>query len=237
MNGISRRQNGLSLVELMIALAISSFLILGITQFYIDNKSNYLFQQGQSSNLNKGRFAVLMLEQVLARAGYRAEPWNSLAVAFPAISAGNGCPAFSAGETVKANSAGNGLCIRYQAAEDAGDYDLDCLGEDVEADASVLLNLAYDSAEGTLSCRVSGASAVLIDNVAGFVVGDLPDSDATNQSIRFAVLLGSGSSLRGGVESDVITRWNSLSGETLSSDSKRIYQIAQGSVALRNLMP
>ena len=237
MNGISRRQNGLSLVELMIALAISSFLILGITQFYIDNKSNYLFQQGQSSNLNKVRFAVRMLEQVLARAGYRAEPWNSLAVAFPAISAGNGCPAFSAGETVKANSAGNGLCIRYQAAEDAGDYDLDCLGEDVEADASVLLNLAYDSAEGTLSCRVSGASAVLIDDVAGFVVGDLPDSDATNQSIRFAVLLGSGSSLRGGVESDVITRWNSLSGETLSSDSKRIYQIAQGSVALRNLMP
>ena len=37
------RQRGLSMIELLVALAISSFLILGITQVYIDNKRNYMF--------------------------------------------------------------------------------------------------------------------------------------------------------------------------------------------------
>ncbi|MEX7116218.1 prepilin-type N-terminal cleavage/methylation domain-containing protein, partial [Pseudomonas aeruginosa] len=32
MNNRSRRQSGLSMIELLVALAISSFLILGITQ-------------------------------------------------------------------------------------------------------------------------------------------------------------------------------------------------------------
>ncbi|OVZ72666.1 hypothetical protein CDO43_01055, partial [Pseudomonas aeruginosa] len=44
MNNRSRRQSGLSMIELLVALAISSFLILGITQIYLDNKRNYLFQ-------------------------------------------------------------------------------------------------------------------------------------------------------------------------------------------------
>ncbi len=41
MNNRSRRQSGLSMIELPVALAISSFLILGITQIYLDNKRNY----------------------------------------------------------------------------------------------------------------------------------------------------------------------------------------------------
>ncbi len=49
MNNRSRRQSGLSMIELLVALAISSFLILGITQIYLDNKRNYLFQQGQAA--------------------------------------------------------------------------------------------------------------------------------------------------------------------------------------------
>ena len=44
----SQRQNGLSMIELLISLAISSFLILGITQVYIDNKRNQVFQLAQS---------------------------------------------------------------------------------------------------------------------------------------------------------------------------------------------
>ncbi|BCR23333.1 hypothetical protein KAM426_08600 [Aquipseudomonas alcaligenes] len=61
------RQFGLSLIELMVALVISSFLILGITQIYVDNKRNYLFQQGQSENQENGRYALLLLEKELAK--------------------------------------------------------------------------------------------------------------------------------------------------------------------------
>jgi hypothetical protein len=50
------------------------------------------------------------------------------------------------------------------------------------------------------------------------------------------VLLSNGANLRGGVSSDVLARWNSLSGEQLATDSPQIFQIVQGSVMLRNLM-
>jgi len=70
----SARQRGLSIVELMVALAISSFLILGITQLYINNKKTYLFQQSQEVNQENGRFALALLNQELAKAGYRRRP-------------------------------------------------------------------------------------------------------------------------------------------------------------------
>jgi len=230
-------QRGLSLIELMVALAISSFLILGITQFYIDDRSSFLFQQGQVNNLDKSRFANLLLEQLLSRVGYRTEPWQSMDISFPVISASNGCPAFAAGETLLKNTAGNGICMRYQAANDEANAGLDCFGEAATSDADVLLNIQYDSAAGTLNCQIADTSAVLVDGVSRFVFSDIPGYDDENQSIRFAVLLSNGANLRGGVSSDVLERWNSLSGEQLATDSPQTFQIVQGSVMLRNLMP
>lgn len=61
------RQRGLSMIELLVALAISSFLILGITQVYIDNKRNYVFQQSQAGNLENSRFAVLMIDDLISK--------------------------------------------------------------------------------------------------------------------------------------------------------------------------
>ena len=123
----SQRQTGLSLVELMIALAISSFLILGITQVYIDNQRHYLFQQSQSSNLDSGRFAALILDQYLGKAGYRRNPSITNAAAFPARSASGGCLAFVEGASITGLSSdeGMGFCIRYQPQVSA---ELDCQG-------------------------------------------------------------------------------------------------------------
>lgn len=229
-------QRGLSLIELMIALVICSFLILGVTQFYIDDRSSFLFQQGQVNNLDKSRFASLLLEQMLSRTGYRTQPWQSMEVSFPALGASNGCPTFAAGETLLKNTAGNGVCMRYQAANDEENSGLDCFGEAVSSDTDVLLNIRYDSATTTLNCQIGDTSAVLVDDVASFVFGATPEPDDDNQSISFAVLLSNGADLRGGVSSDVLERWNSLSGEQLASDSTQTFQIVQGSVMLRNLM-
>ena len=75
MNRIIRTaQRGLSIIELMIALAISSLLILGVTQIYVDNKSNFFFQQGQSDNTENARYTLLILEEELRRVGYRIRP-------------------------------------------------------------------------------------------------------------------------------------------------------------------
>ena len=93
------KQNGLSLVELLIALAISSFLILGTAQLFIDSKRNYAFNQGQSGSMENGRFVLMVLEQQLSKTGYRAKPWEARENAFPALASTNSCPAFAAGET------------------------------------------------------------------------------------------------------------------------------------------
>lgn len=132
-----RREAGLSLVELMIALAISSFLILGITQVYIDNQRHYLFQQSQSGNLDSGRFASLLFEQYLSKAGYRRDPSIFLDTAFPQRPADADCLEFKEGATITGIAAANttGFCVRYQPQ---ASKELDCQGEASE--------LIYDKA-------------------------------------------------------------------------------------------
>ncbi|HAN52208.1 PilW family protein [Stutzerimonas stutzeri] len=120
----SKHQSGLSLIELMIALLISSFLIIGVTQIYIDNKRSYLFQQNQAENIEASRYTLLVLQQEVGKAGYRRRPDETIEAAFPAFNAAD-C-SFIAGEVAKAtNSPAASLCIRYQPMDPT---DRDCLG-------------------------------------------------------------------------------------------------------------
>jgi len=139
-----RTQAGLSLVELMVALAISSFLILGVTQIYIDNKRSYSFQQNQTENLEAGRYALLMLQQELTKAGYRRRPDEQSVNAFPAPSETNlaGCGTFPAGVTVK-RTALDSICIRYQPRDH---LERDCLG-DLPVTATALEAGPYTSSD------------------------------------------------------------------------------------------
>ncbi len=114
------RQRGLSMIELMVALAISSFLILGITQVYIDNKRNYVFQQSQAGNLENSRFAVLMIDDLLSKAGYRRAPDQEMLDAFPSSSIlpahCEAFPAEAALTKIKSTGGQTGFCMRYQPA-------------------------------------------------------------------------------------------------------------------------
>lgn len=114
------RQRGLSMIELLVALAISSFLILGITQVYIDNKRNYVFQQSQAGNLENSRFAVLMIDELLSKAGYRRAPDQEMLDAFPSSNELStdceGFPAEAALTKIKATGGQTGFCMRYQPA-------------------------------------------------------------------------------------------------------------------------
>ena len=120
-----RSQSGLSMVELLVALAISSFLILGVTQVYIDNKRSYSFQQSQTENLESGRYALLVLQQELTKAGYRRRPDEGTDTAFPAVGDLAGCGAFSLGQAIKRTEF-NSLCIRY---EPRNHLERNCLSE------------------------------------------------------------------------------------------------------------
>lgn len=113
------RQKGLSMVELLIALALSSFLILGITQIYLDNKRSYQFQQGQSANLGNTRFTTLVLDEILSRAGYRRTPDQPMLDAFPEENKlAAHCASFAKEEVITklSDTSETGFCIRFQPA-------------------------------------------------------------------------------------------------------------------------
>ena len=172
----SQRQNGLSMIELLISLAISRFLILGITQVYIDNKRNQVFQLNQMGNLEGSRFAALVIDQYLGKAGYRRNPAALIETSFPSRPAGGYCLEFKLGHTATGldPDVGNGFCIRYQPQVSG---ELDCQGSssgvnyteafpgDLSSADHVILAFKYESGgntdleKGRLLCKNLNATA------------------------------------------------------------------------------
>lgn len=272
-----QQQQGLSMIELLVALALSSFLILGITQIYLDNKRSYMFQQNQAMNLDSARFSDHILTELLGKAGYLRTNAQTLDN-FPASTAlGTHCEAFGAGHAVtRLKDNQPGLCLRYQPAVDG---ELGCAGfshtlankNAFTAPASseiihIALKFVADDANlqnGVIQCVDASGTADLINGVADlrieFGVGKkepekslldsspwkLPAAWAAGQgpvrAVRYSVLLASAPNQRDG-DSAVFTHWintlvSSDERKTLlqSQDKRRIYQIATGSQALRNL--
>ncbi|MGV8844281.1 MAG: PilW family protein [Pseudomonas sp.] len=181
------QQKGLSMIELLIALAISSFLILGITQIYIDNKQNYLFQQAQSENQENGRFTLMLLEQQLSKVGYRRRPDIDIEESFGAIN-GAGC-SFLKGQVINSVDATT-ICIRYQPRDPE---EANCTGNglsDIEkstiSNAYTIPNqplsyierfsLVIDDDKNQLTCTAAIVSGTLVsDPVTGVLVEGISD--------------------------------------------------------------
>lgn len=207
----SDRQNGLSMVELLAALAISSFLLLGITQIYLDNKRNHIFRQSQAGNIENSRFAVLLLDEYLGKAGYRRAAHQLHEEAFPETAQDDHCKAFAKGSALTATHDSDGLCLRYQPLVSG---EADCLGNSskpfddstpfTSADRLIVLALKYipGSADqlhqGSLRCTsLNGTvitSAELLSGIADFRlefgVGtpDLLEKGLNNGSNRFVTV-------------------------------------------------
>lgn len=278
MNMPYTRQQGLSMIELLVALALSSILILGISQIYLDNKRSYLFQQSQAINLDSARFADYMLSDLLGKAGYQRSSNQQELKDFPASTElGEHCAAFAAGHAVASLKSGQGLCLRYQPA---AHEELSCTSNSqtltdknafTKPDNSEIVYIALkfvpdpnDSTKlenGVIQCIDEDGTADLINGVADlrieFGVGKegadkalldskpwkLPSAWAATQgpirAVRYSVLLASAPNQRDG-DSAVFTHWidtQATDRKTLlqSNDKRRIYQIATGSQALRNL--
>src|SRR5258708_3519573 len=86
-------QAGMSLVEIMVALAIGLFLVLIATTIYMQGLSSFGFRVGQSENLGNSRLALAVLDSEFSKAGYRRDPSQAMFDAFPADSSPhpNGC--------------------------------------------------------------------------------------------------------------------------------------------------
>jgi len=66
----SKTPPGFSLVELLIAMALSAILLVGVVSIYANSKQTYNVQEGQSRLQENARFAMDRLSKEISSAGY-----------------------------------------------------------------------------------------------------------------------------------------------------------------------
>ncbi len=71
MKKLQRFAKGLSVIEMMIALALSSVVTLGVVQLFVANSEGYSQMQGQSRVQESARFALNFIGRSVRKAGYR----------------------------------------------------------------------------------------------------------------------------------------------------------------------
>lgn len=91
----SKNVKGVSLVELLVAIVVSSILVLGIGEVFKLNKRTYQTQDDSARMQESGRFAFNMLMQDLRRAGYYGGNADTANITGTSgiVAATNTCPA------------------------------------------------------------------------------------------------------------------------------------------------
>lgn len=245
---LNNKQTGLSMVELLIALAISSFLILGITQLYIDSKRSNYFQAGQMENNENTRFVVMMLDAELHKAGYRRRPDQDYTNVFPG---GNGFDEGSAVRVVDENT----FEIRYQPHSSK---DISCSGD---TQTSGNIDKGYETGSISLETvrigfsdkSIKCADNEIISNVHAaeflYAVAINPNNAASGfkyvkhnevgnqkiKGIRYRLLLNSTmGNLSDSVDSAAVDAFYA-EGDESRPTAKAVYQTVTKNVQLRNL--
>lgn len=72
------RSGGLTLVELLVALALTAFLVLGLVQMVSAATAADALQRNQAQILDRARFALGTLGRAVREAGYRPQPWSDV---------------------------------------------------------------------------------------------------------------------------------------------------------------
>lgn len=76
------RQRGVSLIELMIALLLSSLIILAMVSVFIAGRASFLTQEQVARQQENGRFAWELITGELQEAGYHPVVWDPPALGF-----------------------------------------------------------------------------------------------------------------------------------------------------------
>lgn len=139
-------QTGLTLLELMVAMAIGVFLLAGLIQIFINTKKSFNVQDAVARIEENSRFSLETLGRNIRLAGYRTDPWQNASIAFPNTTATlfNNNP----GQIISGTDGGtqsDQINIQYHGSE--GGRMLDCAGESVEEDELVELSFSLDGSE------------------------------------------------------------------------------------------
>ena len=165
-----RGRHGFSLVELMVAIVLSMFLVGAMLLMYLSAQRGYRDQDALVNLQETQRLAVSMLAAVLSHAGYSspdhadhaASVLPSKTVNMPGLTGW----AYATGEFIHGvdqvsgpDNSSDAISVRYQTS--GSDGIMDCSGRSYDAASSALLvNTFWISVQGELLCAVGGDAAV-----------------------------------------------------------------------------
>ncbi len=87
---VMHKQRGLTLVELMIALVLSTLIILAMVFTFISGRASFLTQEQQARQQENGRFAWQLMTEEIQKAGYHPEVWDPPRLGFALTVSGAG---------------------------------------------------------------------------------------------------------------------------------------------------
>lgn len=161
-----RHQQGISLVELMIAMTLGLIISAGVLSIFFSGKSSYRMVEELNSLQENGQFSMYFLTQAIQMAGYESIDTNTLPTPIYADSCSS--------DAAWCTSNGSGADADRIAIQLNPETNEDCTGAEVDEN-EVILNVYFlDQAEGisSLYCRgFSPLSATWTSEAARLVDG------------------------------------------------------------------
>lgn len=163
----SKRQHGLSIVELMVALAVGMVLIAGILQVFLSSKNTYAVNEAMSRVQENGRFALEFIARSARQAGY-IDPNDKVNKPYAIIPEGVRCNL--ADKACSVNGAGllaDKVSFAFQPPVNVTGRRVDCVGDtsDIDTDDKVVINRFLIKSENTASSALACQRLVLDKNL------------------------------------------------------------------------
>ncbi|MBB3180506.1 PilW family protein [Variovorax sp. Sphag1AA] len=187
------QQSGLGLIELLIAVTIGLFIVLGLSALFLNMKQAYTSQDQLAQLQDNERLALTILTTTIQSAGYFPDPLtNTAATALPAAS-GTGYGAFAAGQGVVGltGASGSSDTITSRYITTSGDGIMDCLGN-VNPAASpavnkLVMNTFTISANYELLCSNDGGTTTtpLVSGIKSMTVLYGIDTLGDGQALQY----------------------------------------------------
>jgi type IV pilus assembly protein PilW len=168
---------GFTLVEILVAMVISLFLIGGVVQLFIQNKTSYKLQEGIARAQENGRLSLYFIEKSVRRAGY---PWDGTGatVGFQRDKAPTGT--FIDNDTIPTEGGGapDTLVMQYEAPPSDA---TDCTGRTIDSGEYVAMHFLIDG--GGLKCESSTTDSSFATALSSAVL----IKDATDLQLTYGV--------------------------------------------------
>lgn len=260
LKSMHKRQKGLSLVELMVALLVSSLLISGMVAMFLSGRASFLTQEQMGRLQENGRFAFSLMSREIQESGYHRQIWDPPQLGF----------AFTVNTLEGSGTTSDQLELQYESDRDCRDNYNTVLEAVTRPDGTainvpqfyqklvrfsvvndqLIYQCSYGEINGTLTEQINEAIADGVENLQIQYGEDRTGDFSVNQwvsagawtnlfnvvAVRVALLLRTPESFATQAEAQTFDLYGTTL--TFGSDAvedRRVRRVYSGEISLRNL--